>query len=101
MTQDEKVKEIIKRYEVVIKLVSNNAPCHVGHQIGNEWVFDYFTPAKRICGLAWAALYPTALLLLYDAKFPWLKGPGYATISCPDQQVQNIFELRRREKKQS
>ena len=86
------------QYEVVIKLISNNSPCHVGHKIGDEWIFDYFTP-PHMCGLAFNAIYPTALLLLYDAKFPWLKGPGIATISCPDQEVQNIFELRRRVKK--
>jgi uncharacterized repeat protein (TIGR04076 family) len=96
----EELREVLKRYEVVIKLIKNNQPCHVGHRIGNEWVFDYFTP-NRLCGLAFQAIYPTALLLLYGAKFPWLKGPGKATISCPDQDVQNIFELQLREKNAS
>jgi len=87
-----------QQYEVVIKLVSNNCPCHVGHQIGNEWVFDYFTPPRRMCGLAFNAIYPFALAMLYGAKTPWQKDPDFYQVSCPDVTVQNIFELRRRVK---
>ncbi len=87
-----------KRYEVVIKLVSNNRPCHVGHKIGDEWVFDYFTP-PHMCGLAFNAIYPFALAMLYGAQSPWQKDPDFYKVSCPDVDVQNIFELRRREKK--
>jgi uncharacterized repeat protein (TIGR04076 family) len=87
-----------KQYEVLIKLVSNNCACHVGHQIGDECVFDYFTP-PHMCGLAFNAIYPFALALLYGAKTPWQKGPDLVTVSCPDADVQNIFELHRREKK--
>jgi len=86
-----------EKYEVVIKLMSNNCPCHVGHKIGQEWIFDYFTPPK-MCGLAFNAVYPFALALLYGAKVPWQTDPDVATVSCPDPDVQNIFELRRRVK---
>lgn len=39
-----------KRYEVLIKLIGNQSPCHIGHKIGDEWVFDYMTPGG-ICSL--------------------------------------------------
>jgi hypothetical protein len=32
-----------KEYEVVIKPIGNQSPCHSGYQIGDEWVFDYMT----------------------------------------------------------
>jgi len=87
-----------QEYEVVIKLISNNSPCHYGHKIGDEWVFNYVTP-PGMCGLAFNALYPIALAMLYGGSFPWQQDPNVATISCPDVEVQNIFELRRRVKK--
>ena len=86
-----------KEYEVVIKLIGNRNPCHSGHKIGDEWVFNYMTP-PGMCGLAFNALYPVALALQYGATFPWQADPDVVTISCPDAEVNNIFELRRRPK---
>jgi uncharacterized repeat protein (TIGR04076 family) len=87
-----------KQYEVVIKLVGNKSPCHSGHKIGDEWVFDYMTP-PGMCGLAYNALYPFALALRLGATFPWSANPDVVTICCPDADVNNLFELRRRLKK--
>jgi uncharacterized repeat protein (TIGR04076 family) len=52
-----------------------------------------------MCGLAYNALYPVALALRFGAKFPWQQDPNVITMSCPDAEVNNIFELRRRIKK--
>jgi uncharacterized repeat protein (TIGR04076 family) len=87
-----------KQYEVVIKLIGNKSPCHSGHQIGDEWVFDYMTP-PGMCGLAYNALYPIALALQFGATFPWTENPDVAIISCPDAEVSNRFKLSRRIKK--
>lgn len=87
-----------KQYEVVIKLVSNLKPCHSGHKIGDEWVFGNFTPAN-MCSLAYNALYPMALVLSTGGTFPWQEDQDVVTLACPDSDVHNIFELRRREKK--
>jgi uncharacterized repeat protein (TIGR04076 family) len=87
-----------KQYEVVIKLISNQNPCHSGHKIGDEWVFDYFTPA-HMCSLAYNTIYPVALALSIGGTFSWQQDPDVITIACPDGDVHNIFELRRRLKK--
>ncbi len=84
-----------QEYEVVIKLIGNQNPCHAGHQIGDEWVFNYMTPGG-MCGLAYNALYPVALALQYGATFPWQEDPDVIHLSCPDAEVNNVFELRRR-----
>jgi len=84
-----------KQYEVLIKLIGNKSPCHSGHKIGDEWVLDYMTPSG-ICSLAYNALYPIALALRFGATFPWSENPDMFTISCPDADVCNRFELRRR-----
>jgi uncharacterized repeat protein (TIGR04076 family) len=85
----------MKVYEVVIRLVANQRPCYVGHKIGDEWVFNYFTPSS-MCGLAYNALYPVALALQFGATFPWQEDPDVITLACPDAEVNNVFELRRR-----
>jgi uncharacterized repeat protein (TIGR04076 family) len=84
-----------KQYEVVIKLIANNMPCHCGHKIGDERVFNYFTP-PNMCSLAHNALYPAALALSVGGTFPWQEDPDVLILSCPDAEVNNVFELRRR-----
>lgn len=84
-----------KEYEVVIKLVSNQNPCHSGHKIGDEWVFNYMTP-PGMCSLAYNAIYPAAMVLQFGGMFPWQDDPDVVQLSCPDGEVNNIFELRRR-----
>lgn len=83
-----------KHYNVVIKLVSNQSPCHIGHEIGDEWIFDYMTPGG-MCSLAFNAIYPVALALQFGATFPWQDDPDVIQVSCPDAEVNNVFELRR------
>ena len=83
-----------KEYEVVIKLISNQSPCHSGHEIGDEWVFNYMTHGG-MCSLAFNAIYPVALALQFGATFPWQDDPDVIQISCPDGEVNNTFELRR------
>ena len=83
-----------KDYRVVIKLIGNQNPCHSGHQIGDEWVFDYMTP-PGMCSLAFNAIYPVALALQFGATFPWQDDPDVITLSCPDHEVNNVFELKR------
>ena len=85
----------IKQYDVVIKLISNQHPCHSGHKIGDEWVFEYMTP-PNMCSLAYNTLYPVALALSTGGTFPWQEDTDVISIACPDGDVRNIFELRRR-----
>jgi uncharacterized repeat protein (TIGR04076 family) len=83
-----------KQYNVVIKLISNQKPCHIGHQVGDEWLFQYKTPGG-MCSLAYNAIFPFALVLKYGGTFPWQSNPDVVMASCPDPEVFNVFELRR------
>lgn len=87
-----------KEYDVVIELIGNKSPCHSGHQVGDEWVFQYMTPGG-MCSLAYNAIFPMALALQFGATFPWQNDPDIVRVCCPDTGVQNIFELRRIPKK--
>jgi uncharacterized repeat protein (TIGR04076 family) len=84
-----------KQYEVIIRLVANQHPCHSGHKIGDEWVFD-FRPTQGLCGFAYNSLFPFAIVLKTGGTFPWQADPDVVTVSCPDAEVNNVFELRRR-----
>ena len=84
-----------KVYEVVIKLVSNQKPCHSGHKIGDEWIFNNMTP-PNMCSLAYNSIYPAAVVLQFGGMFPWQEDPDVVQMACPDGEVNNIFELRRR-----
>jgi len=83
-----------QEYVIKIKLIGNLQPCHAGHQPGDEWTFDYKT-VPDICSLAWNSIYPFVLASRYGAVFPWQDTPDVIQASCPDPEVNNIFEIRR------
>ncbi len=64
-----------KQYEVIIRLVANQHPCHSGHKIGDEWVFD-FLPPPGLCGFAYNSLFPFAMVLKTGGDFPLAGRPG-------------------------
>jgi uncharacterized repeat protein (TIGR04076 family) len=84
-----------KEYEVIIKLISNKNPCHSGHKIGEEWGFD-FRPPQGLCGFAYNTLFPFAVAMKTGGTFPGQSNPDILTISCPDSEVGNCFQIRRR-----
>ena len=87
------------QYDVAIKLIGNQRPCHGGHKIGDEWLWQ----EKTLGGMCWAAynsIFPFALVLKYGGTFPWQQDPDVVTASCPDAEVVNVFELRRLPKRQ-
>jgi uncharacterized repeat protein (TIGR04076 family) len=81
-------------YDVSIKLIGNQQPCHNGHQIGDEWILGNKTPGG-ICWAAYNSIFPFALVLKHGGSFPWQSDPNVMTVSCPDCEVVNVFELRR------
>lgn len=87
-----------KEYEVVIKLTRNNSPCHGGLKVGQEWVYNY-QPPEGMCLFAYNSIFPFLITLQSGGKFPWQENPDVLTACCPDPDVVNVFELRRREKK--
>ena len=87
-----------KQYEVKIKLIRNDSPCHYGLKIGDEWEFDYSPPAD-ICSFAFNSIYPFAVVMKTGGTFPWQQDTDVLTVACPDPEVHNIFEIRRKPKK--
>ncbi len=87
-----------KEYDVVIKLIRNDHPCHYGHKIGDAWKFDYSPPAG-LCGFAFNSIFPFVIVMKTGGAFPWQEDPDVITASCPDPEVHNVFEIKRKLKK--
>lgn len=83
------------KYDVVIKVIGGKRPCKRGHKPGDEWLMTDHTPGG-LCTLAFNAMYPLASALQFGATFPWQKdNPDVTPVSCPDPEVNTIFELKR------
>ena len=83
-----------KEYDVSIKLIGNQRPCHAGHKVGDEWLWRDKTP-ENMCWAAYNAIFPFAMVMKYGGRFPWQTDPDAVTASCPDAEVVNRFEIRR------
>jgi len=83
-----------ERYDVVIKVISQEGTCAVEHKVGDEWVIKDKTP-EGICLGAFNALYPSARVLMFDGLHPWQSDPDVASAACPDAKNPVVFELRR------
>ena len=83
-----------ENYNITFKLIGNQKPCNVGHQVGEEWIWEDKTP-HNMCFAAYNALYPFALVIKYGGNFPWQEDPNVIEQACPDADVVNRFEIRR------
>ena len=81
-------------YDVVIKLIGNQKPCNIGHEVGQEWVWKSKVP-EGMCFFAYNTVHQFAQVFRYGGSFPWQNDPDVITASCPDAEVVNVFEIRR------
>ena len=91
---EKKGKTMPEGYDVSIKLINNQKPCHNGHKVGDEWLLQDKTPGG-ICWAAYNSIFPFAIVLKHGGSFPWQTDPEVITASCPDREVVNVFEIRR------
>ncbi len=83
-----------ERYDVAIKVISQEGTCAQEHKVGEEWVISTKTP-EGLCLGAFNALHPYAKALMYGGTLPWTSDPDVATFACPDAENPVVFELRR------
>ena len=82
------------RYEVAVKVISQQGTCVHEHKVGDEWVIKTKT-SEGICLSAFDALYPFARVLMFGGSFSWEDDADVTTVACPDGKNPVIFELRR------
>lgn len=83
-------------YKLSLKLTGKGSTgtCGAGHKEGDEWILGYHTP-ENLCPSAYRIIYNTAMVLQYGGTFPWQRDPDVMTVTCPDPNVLNQFEIRR------
>jgi len=85
---------MVERYEVRVRVISQNGTCEQGHKEGDEWVIGNKTP-EGVCFSAFHCLLPSARVLMYGGSFPWETDPDIYRGACPDPENPVVFELRR------
>ena len=83
------------RYDVSIKVISQEGHCAAGHKEGDEWVMGLHTSEKPICLPALNAIFSHQKVLRYGGSFQYQKDPYSATVPCPDAANPVIFRLTR------
>ncbi len=83
-----------ERYDVAVKVVSQQGTCGAEHKVGDEWTISSKTPAGMCMG-AFNTLYPDIRVLRYGGSLPWETDPDVTTLACPDAKNPVVFELRR------
>jgi len=82
------------KFEVRVKVISQQGRCSVGHRVGDEWVTGGRTP-EGICLNAFGMLLPNIRTLMFGGAFPLEPDQDVTTICCPDAKNPVVFELRR------
>jgi uncharacterized repeat protein (TIGR04076 family) len=80
---------------VVARVIRQEGHCGVGHQVGDEVIFDGQRVQGRVCLDAMCAFLPWVHALRYGAEFPWQEDKGAVICACPDAANPVVFELRR------
>jgi len=83
-----------KRYDVRVKVISQQGTCVKGHKVGDEFVIGGTTPGG-MCLSAFNSLLPSLQTLRFGGTFPWAEDPDAAKIACTDAENPVVFELRR------
>ena len=86
------------RYDVAIKVISQNGYCANGHKVGDEWVIKDDVTTGGICLEAFHALFPQLWTLIFNGSFPWSDDLDTVQVTCPDGKNPVTFELRRLKK---
>ena len=83
-----------ERYDVAVRVISQDGTCVQEHKVGDEWIIRKQTP-EGMCLSAFNALYPFMRVLMFGGAFPWDADPDVTTVACPDAKNPVVFELRR------
>ena len=83
------------KIQVTIKEITKNE-CPSGFKVGESWLIeDGKTPEGRMCSSAYELVLPWIRILRYGGELPWSEDKDVTLASCPDANVQVIYEVRR------
>ncbi len=86
MTETYKVNITIKEF--------TKKKCPGEHKVGDSWLYEGKT-LGGMCSSAYDTVIPFARILRYGGELPWAADKDVLLLSCPDPNVQAIYEVRR------
>jgi len=87
--------------KVVMKVISVEGTCEVGHRVGQEFdlsgevTLAYSDNPNAICPALYCAVYPNLRVLRFGGSLPWEKDRDEAHVACPDPLNPLVVSLRR------
>jgi len=80
--------------QITVKEITKNE-CPAGFKVGDSWVFDEGKTPGGMCTSAYDVVMPFARVLRYGGELPWATDKDVELVSCPDPNVQVIYEIKR------
>lgn len=78
---------------ITVKAITKNK-CHAKHKVGDSWLYEGKT-IGGMCSSAYDTIITFARILRYGGEIPWADDKDAILLSCPDPDVQVIFEVMR------
>ena len=72
-----------KRYDIEVKVISQEGKCVLGHKVGDSWIIGPTTPAG-LCSGAFNTIYPDLRVLSLGGEFPWSQDKDTAIVARAD-----------------
>ena len=81
------------KVNITVKELTKNK-CPAEHKVGDSWLYEGKT-LGGMCSSAYDTVIPFARILRYGGELPWADDKDVLLLSCPDPNVQVIYEVRR------
>ena len=81
--------------EITVKAITQSKGCAIGHKPGDTWLVKENKTPDGICLGAFNALLPALKVFRCGGEHHFDKDRDVTCVSCPDRNVQVIWELRR------
>ena len=82
-------------FRVVAKVKEIKNFCGIGHEVGDEVIFDEMEVKGKLCNGALSTIIPAVYAMMWGSEFPWDENKDVTTVPCADCKNPVVFELTR------
>lgn len=83
----------IPNVKVTVKSIKGK--CSLGHQVGDEYIFEGGLAPGGLCTEGMLTVIPAARTLMFGGTHFWEKDKDAISVCCPDAENLVVFEIRR------
>jgi uncharacterized repeat protein (TIGR04076 family) len=81
--------------DIKVTVKSVNGKCSLGHQVGEEFIFNGGIAPGGLCTEGMLTVIPAARTLMFGGTHFWEDDPDAISVCCPDPKNPVVFEIRR------